>query len=178
MIRYQTIVADPPWPVRQPPKTFTKGTANSPLPYATMTVEDIAVLPVKDHAATSCHLYLWTVNRFVRAAYDVVEAWGFTPSMLLTWCKEPIGIGPGRQYASNTEFVLFAWRGPQDREPERVERNWWVWPRSEHSAKPDAFLDVVERVSPGPYLELFARRQRLGWDTWGNDALEHVEMTA
>ena len=46
-----------------------------------------------------------------------------------------------------------------------------------HSSKPEAFLDLVEQVSPGPYLELFARRQRLGWDTWGNEALEHVSLS-
>lgn len=53
---------------------------------------------------------------------------------------------------------------------------WWNWPRGKHSAKPEAFQDVVESVSPGPYLELFARRQRLGWATWGNEALNHVEL--
>lgn len=174
---YRTIVADPPWPVRQPPKVFKVGTVNSPLPYSTMSVARLSHLPVADLAAASCHLYLWTVNRFVRAAYDVVAEWGFTPAMLLTWCKEPRGIGPGRQFASTTEFVLFAWRGPQEREPFRVERNWWIWPRGEHSAKPAAFQDIVESVSPGPYLEMFARSQRLGWDSWGEEALEHVSLT-
>ena len=163
------IVADPPWPVRQPPKVFKTGTVNSPLPYPTMTVDEISALPVASVAAESSHLYLWTVNRFVRAAYDVVEAWGFTPSMLLTWCKKPKGIGPGRQYASTTEFVLFAWRGPQAREPRRIATNWWAWPRGRHSAKPEAFQDMVETVSPGPYLELFARRRRLNWTVWGNE---------
>lgn len=61
-------------------------------------------------------------------------------------------------------------------EAPRVDTRWFQWPRGAHSAKPEAFLDLVEQVSPGPYLELFARRQRLGWDTWGNEALEHVEM--
>jgi N6-adenosine-specific RNA methylase IME4 len=175
-MRYRTIVADPPWPVRQPPKTFRTGTRNSPLPYPTMSVAEITGLPVSHLAASSCHLYLWTVNRFARTAYDVVEGWGFTPAMLLTWCKEPRGIGPGRQFASTTEFILFAWRGPQEREPQRIERNWWAWPGGHHSEKPAAFQDIVEQVSPGPYLEMFARRQRLGWDTWGDEALSHVEL--
>jgi len=174
--KYRTIVADPPWPVRQPPKVFKSGTTNAPLPYSTMTVQEIAALRPAELTAPSAHLYLWTVNRFVRDAYDVINAWGFTPAMLLTWCKEPMGIGPGRQYASTTEFVLFAWRGPQEREPRRVERNWWVWPRGRHSEKPDVFLDIVESVSPGPYLELFSRRARLGWDTWGNEALQGTEL--
>ena len=170
------IVADPPWPVRQPPKTWKTGTANAPLPYPKMEVGDIAKLPVGTFAADSCHLYVWTVNRFVRDTYDVVAEWGFTPAMLLTWAKTPMGIGPGRQYASTTEFVLFAWRGPQAREPKRIETNWWNWPRGKHSAKPEAFQNIVESVSPGPYLELFARRKRPGWAVWGNEVESDICM--
>jgi N6-adenosine-specific RNA methylase IME4 len=58
----------------------------------------------------------------------------------------------------------------------RAPGRWFQWKRGAHSAKPEAFLDLVEQVSPGPYLEMFARRNRLGWDTWGNEALEHVEL--
>lgn len=173
---FRCIVADPPWPVRQPPREFGGGTRNAPLPYPTMTVEEIAALPVASLAAPSAHLYLWTVNRYVRAAYDVAEAWGFSPSMLLTWCKRPKGIGPGRQFASTTEFVLFAWRGPQEREPRREPTNWWLWPRGRHSQKPEQFQDIVESVSPGPYLELFARRRRPGWHCWGNEVECDVEL--
>jgi N6-adenosine-specific RNA methylase IME4 len=60
----------------------------------------------------------------------------------------------------------------------RATGRWFTWPRAEHSRKPDAFLDLVEQVSPGPYLELFARRNRLGWDTWGNQSFEHVEIAS
>lgn len=168
-VKYKTIVADPPWPVRQPPKTWKTGTVNAKLPYQSMTLKQITALPVANLADESCHLYVWTVNRFVRDTYDVVSAWGFTPAMLLTWCKTPMGIGPGRQYASTTEFVLFAWRGPQEREPKRIETNWWNWKRGKHSAKPESFQDIVEQVSPAPRLELFARRKRLGWHAWGNE---------
>lgn len=66
----------------------------------------------------------------------------------------------------------------RDHTPQVVDTRWFQWPRGRHSAKPEAFIDLVEQVSPGPYLELFARRQRLGWDTWGNEALEHVEMAS
>lgn len=59
----------------------------------------------------------------------------------------------------------------------RASGRWFQWPRGEHSAKPEAFLDLVEQVSPGPYLELFARRNRLGWDTWGNESLEHISLS-
>jgi N6-adenosine-specific RNA methylase IME4 len=174
--RYRCIVADPPWDVRQPPKKFG-ASGNAPLPYPTMTLDAIAALPVADFAAERAHLYLWVVNRYVADAYDIARAWDFKPSMLLTWCKEPVGQGPGYEFASTTEFVLFARRGKADYPPPaRVDRNWWVWPRARHSQKPDALMDLAERLSPSPRLEMFARRQRLGWDTWGNEALNHVAV--
>lgn len=60
----------------------------------------------------------------------------------------------------------------------KVDTRWWLWPRGKHSEKPEAFQDLVEQVSPGPYVELFARRDRLGWDTWGNESLGTAEMAA
>jgi N6-adenosine-specific RNA methylase IME4 len=72
---------------------------------------------------------------------------------------------------------LFCRRGRDVRQA-REDSTWWQWKRGKHSAKPEAFLDMVERVSPGPYLEMFARRNRLGWDTWGNEALNHVHLAA
>jgi N6-adenosine-specific RNA methylase IME4 len=105
----------------------------------------------------------------------IARAWGFKPSTLLTWCKPPKGIGLGGAYGLTSEFVLYSRRGSLPAK-ERLDRSWWEWPRSVHSRKPDAFLDIVERVSPGPYLEMFARRDRLGWDTWGNEALNTADL--
>lgn len=176
--RYKTIVADPPWFIaRGGPQTGFDAGARTDLPYDTMSLDDIASLPVADMAAKGAHLYVWTINAYVEQTYEVVRAWGFKPSTLLTWCKPPNGIGLGGAYSLTTEHVLFARRGVL-RAVERIDTTWWRWPRSEHSAKPEAFLDLVERVSPGPYLEMFARRNRLGWDTWGDQALEHVEVAA
>lgn len=178
-MRYRTIVADPPWDVHQPPARFEgKGSpARRALPYPTMTVGQIASLPVANLACDAAHLYLWTINRYVEHAYGIARAWGFAPSTLLTWCKEPRGLGAGGAYVLTTEHCLFARRGLGAFET-RHPTSWWQWKRGAHSAKPEAFLDIVEQVSPGPYLELFARRQRIGWDTWGNEALEHVELPA
>jgi N6-adenosine-specific RNA methylase IME4 len=127
-------------------------------------------------AERDAHLYLWTTNRYLREAYYVAEAWGFFVSKPLVWVKEPIGF-MGRPFTSSAEFVLFCRRGVL-RHTANAGRQWWQWARSAHSAKPEAFLDIVELVSPGPYLELFARRQRLGWDTWGDEALNHVEISS
>ena len=83
-----------------------------------------------------------------------------------SWCKPPSGGGPGGAFANTTEFVLFCRRGHLAHQA-RVDSTWWEWPRIGHSVKPPAFMDLVEQVSPGPYVELFARAPRLGWDSWG-----------
>lgn len=165
---YATIAADPPWGyVIGGPRTANGVGLRIPVPpYSTMTVDGVAAMPVADLADDAAHLYLWTTNRYVRDAYAVAEAWGFTPSQLLTWCKPPHGLGPGGAFANTTEFVLFARRGTLTANA-RHDSTWFTAPRGAHSAKPGIFGDLVEKVSPGPYLELFARQPRLGWDSWG-----------
>lgn len=182
-LRYRTIVADPPWQVHQPPRLTegtdfprTSGSRQYP-PYPLMAVEAIEALPVLGVADQSSHLYLWTINRYVSDAYRIAQAWGFTPSTLLVWCKTPMGLGAGGAYALTTEFCLFARRG-RGAYVERHPTTWWQWPRGKHSVKPDAFFDIVERVSPGPRLEMFARRQRAGWDVWGNEVDSDVEIAS
>jgi N6-adenosine-specific RNA methylase IME4 len=203
-VRYRTIVADPPWDHsdgtgmvldigyrnrRRPLPEGRKPYTTAP-PYKPMTVEKICGLPIGGLAESDAHLYLWTTNRYLRRVWDVSEAWGFRGVCVLTWCKAPIGWLGGGAFPSNTEFCLFARRGTLPT-LSRAPGRWFTWPRRRgsparegrsrkgmHSAKPEAFLDLVEQVSPGPYLELFARRQRLGWDTWGDEALEHVRLGA
>lgn len=182
-VKYATIVADPPWqigglPVSRVPKGAINDGRVVAVPYPTMTLDEIRALPVRDMVERDAHLYLWTTNGFLPDAFSVATAWGFRYSQTLVWCKKPIGSMIGGTYRMSTEFVLFCRRGSLAT-LQRENQNWFCWPRSTtHSRKPDAFLDMVERVSPGPRLEMFARRQRLGWDTWGNEALEHVEMSA
>lgn len=186
MSGYRTIVADPPWEVMRgrilgsalfnDPDSY-RGAPSRPLPYPTMKVEEIAALPVRELAEKDAHLYIWTINAYVEQTYAIARAWGFRPSTLITWAKTPIGGGMGGTWGLSTEHILFARRGTCPAIG-RITGTWFQWPRGEHSAKPDAFQDHVETVSPGPYLELFARRQRLGWDTWGNEALEHVTLEA
>lgn len=169
---YSTIVADPPWAYDEGWAPFgpTSRGGDQPnrrsLPYASMTFDEIVDLPVGDLAAPNAHLYLWTTNRYLRDAFDVVKAWEFRFSQALVWCKPPMGIGPGGAFSNTTEYVLHARRGSL-KPLSRVDSTWWLWSRREHSAKPAAFGDLVEQVSPGPYVELFARAPRLGWDSWG-----------
>lgn len=187
MTKYRTIVADPPWPQKAGPqfpvtaksgKNYTRTSATSrELDYPTLQPDEIAALPIANLARADAHLYLWVTNRYIEDGYTIARAWGFRPVVLLTWAKTPRGIGLGGTFCQTTEHVLFARRGSLSA-TRRVDSTWWNWTRQDagHSRKPDSFLDLVESVSPGPYLELFARRQRLGWDTWGNEALEHVQM--
>lgn len=168
---YRTIVADPPWAYDEGWPRFGDAAGKphdrAPLPYASLSVDDIARLPVRDLMEGGAHLYLWTTNRYLEDAYEVAREWGFRPAQVLVWCKPPIGMGPGGAYANTAEFVIFGRRGSLPAR-ERAESTWWVWSRAGgHSTKPQAFLDLVERVSPGPYVELFARQPRLGWDHWG-----------
>lgn len=175
-MKYRTIVADPPWHTRAGPRSLHEPSLPSrPLAYPTMTVAEIKALPISGLAESNAHLYLWTINRYVPDAYAVAIAWGFKPSTLLVWCKQPKGRGLAETFSTSTEYILFARRGTLIAKG-RIERNWWIWQRAAHSQKPEGFLDIVESVSPGPYLELFARRNRLGWDTWGNESIEHVEI--
>lgn len=175
-MKYATIVADPPWSVLGGPRWASNGRSR-PLDYPTMSIDEIAALPVRELADKRAHLYIWTINAYVEETYEIARLWGFKPSTLLTWCKTPNGLGLGGAYSLTTEHVLFARRGVLAA-TDRLDTSWFHWKRGPHSAKPEAFLDIVERVSPAPRLEMFARRQRLGWDTWGNEALEHVEIAS
>jgi len=177
-MKYRTIVADPPWAYRStlPPWQGGEGT-RSVVPYSTMGIDEIKAIPVADFADADAHLYLWTTNTHIRHAWEIASAWGFAYSTLLVWCKQPRGFAGFPTYSCTTEYVLFCRRGTL-KATKRMDTTWFQWPRGPHSAKPEAFLDMVEQVSPGPYLEMFARRNRLGWDTWGNECLEHIEVAS
>lgn len=179
--RYRTVVADPPWrykttvPVtgNAPGRTRQRGRSGAAEEYPTLTVEEVAALPVREWVDAEAHLYLWTTNTHAEAAWGVARAWGFTPKNLLVWCKRPKGMIGFGAFSQSTEFILFAARGKRAIHVGRSPTTWFEWPRTtRHSAKPDAFMDLVERISPGPYLEMFARRRRVGWDVWGDEAPE------
>ena len=143
-----------------------------------MTNSDIAALPVGDLAARNAHLYLWVTNPKIfgprnREAevipVDMMRAWGFTYVTLLTWRKGGAP-GMGFYFRGDTEHCLFGVKGRLPIPAAIRESNHLTAPRTRHSEKPDRFYEMVERVSPGPYLEMFARRRRYGWDAWGDEA--------
>jgi N6-adenosine-specific RNA methylase IME4 len=187
-MEYRTLVVDPPWPqkgggsLKGREGFLDAGGPSLALPYKTMTLLAIAGLRIP--AERDAHLYLWTTSGFLRDAFQVMSAWGFDYSTTLVWAKAPIGKGLGGAYGIATEFVLFGRRGSLPA-LSKVGRNWFTWKRPydergkpQHSAKPEEFYAMVEQVSPGPYLDMFARRPRLGWDVWGDQAPGGVELTA
>jgi N6-adenosine-specific RNA methylase IME4 len=170
--QFATIVADPPWQLNSGQAEFgTPAEGHDDLPYFSMALEDICALglPLEPHLPADAHLYLWTTNRYVEAAYQVARDWGFKPSVLLVWAKAPRGVGLGDAFKLTTEFVLFARRGSLAN-LDITPTTWFDWPRGKHSVKPDAFYALVERMSPGPRLEMFGRDRRDGWTVWGDEA--------
>lgn len=171
---YQTIVADPPWEQGSIAHGSPDGIGTRELPYPSMGIEEICALPIHTLAARDCRLFLWTTNRFLEDAFVVQRHWGFRYVQTLVWHK-PNQNPNGGSLAPNLEFLLVCRRGAPRRKA-RLPHAMIQASRTEHSVKPELFLDLIEQCSPGPYLELFARRQRLGWDTWGNQSLTHVEL--
>lgn len=186
-VRYSTIVADPPWPYNAPgnygntlehrpnrDSTLAKIGVGSRARYGAMSLADLAALPVAEAAAENAHLYLWTTNSFMVEAHALAKAWGFRQSTIITWTKTRISDGQpsmkmGYYYRGATEHCLFCVRGKL-RLKGPAASTALLTPRTPHSVKPDEFYSMVEEQSPGPYLELFARRDRPGWDLWGNQA--------
>lgn len=179
--RYRTIVADPPWEYEQFQPSQWKGREwRLPKPYPAMSVTEIAELPVLALAEDDARVFLWTTNRYLPDAFGILSVWGFTYRQTITWRKTGnVSPFPGHIAPQHSEYLLVAVRGLPGRctlIPSSVIDGPKPADAGGHSRKPEVFLDLIEAASPSPYLELFARRQRLGWDTWGNEALEHVAL--
>lgn len=159
-LRFGTVYADPPWAYQN---TAARGAAEDH--YRTMTLDDICGLPVGPLLAPKAHLHLWTTTAFLEDAFRVVRAWGFTYKSCFVWAKPLLGCGNYWRLAH--EFLLLGVRG---RTPfrDRSERSWRELPRGRHSGKPERLRAVIERVSPGPYLELFGRKPADGWVVFGD----------
>lgn len=166
---YRTLLADPPWDIQQ----VGGGNRGAAARYPVLPLDRIVGLPVGQLAGETSHLWLWVTNASLFAGQTVMEAWGFTYRSILTWIKPRFGMG---QYLrSQTEHLLLGTRG---RAPIlfRGQGSWLYAPVQEHSRKPEEQYAVIERCSPGPYLELFARRPRLGWHVWGNQVTSDVSL--
>jgi len=186
MKKYKTIVADPPWKYgvwgSGSEKMYSKGYTDHtsrprPLPYPYMAVEEIKALNVADLADENCELYLWTTQKYLPDAFEVLKAWGFKYCQTLTWCKTPKGTGQGGVYCPTTEFIILGRKGKMPKVT-RVDTTWFHTkrPNNAHSKKPEFFQDLIETVSDAPRLEMFARRERENWDVWGNEVESNINL--
>jgi N6-adenosine-specific RNA methylase IME4 len=163
--KYRTILADPPWQMNQ---TGNRGASRH---YPLMSLDRICALPLKRFSAEDAHLWLWVTNADILQQVQVMEAWGFSYRSCLTWIKPRFGLG---FYLRNqTEHLLFGVRGHAPVQF-RGQGTWFYAPLQDHSHKPEEAYAIIERLSPGPRLELFARRKRPGWDAWGNEIMPDV----
>jgi N6-adenosine-specific RNA methylase IME4 len=160
--RLGCIVIDPPWNIY-----------GGHLPYMPIDVDDLKNLPVAELAADRCHLHLWTLpNSYHRLAYEIVEHWGFRVVSEFVWVKP--SFGRGLYWRISHEIVLTGVRSEFDHFDDHWLRSWIEAPRAGHSEKPDEVREMIERASPGPRLELFARKVVPGWFAWGHEISESL----
>jgi N6-adenosine-specific RNA methylase IME4 len=186
--RFGAILADPPWRY----EVWSGDTAvkrrnglgtnvSAAVHYDTMSMQQLAALPVKDLAAENCVLFCWVTWPTLLQALDIIKLWGFSyKTCAFDWTKANAGqidmfsdeltgqMGMGYWTRANTEPCLLATRGRPKRLNADVRQS-IISPRREHSRKPNGVHQRIERLVGGPYIELFARQQRQGWSVWGNE---------
>ncbi len=174
MKKYKTILADPPWRFQN--RTGKVAAEHKRLfRYPTMSLDEICDLDIKDLSDESAHLYLWVPNALLSYGLQVMKEWGFTYKTNLVWHKirkdgGPDGRGVGFYFRNTTELILFGIKGKiRTLQPGRRQVNFIATRKREHSRKPNELYEIIEKCSPGPFLELFARRKRENWDSWGNE---------
>lgn len=165
--KYKTIEIDPPW------KLDGEEEKSQVLQYPLMDLEEIKALgeKINELADENCHLYLWVINPMLPEAIEVLKSWekyGFVYKTCITWVKSN-GFGTGHYYRGQTEHVLFAVKGKLDT-LRKDQPNYFEAPRYRHSEKPEKFYEIVEFMSPGPRIRLFARSHREGWKSWGDES--------
>lgn len=147
--------------------------------YPLMSTVDICNLQVEGKhvswlAEDNAHLYLWVTNNFLADGLRVMDAWGFQYKTVITWGKDRMGLG--QYFRGQTEHLLFGVKGMVPYKSVGGKRaqgkTYYFYKRGEHSQKPREFYELIEHVSAGPFIELFARNTRQGWDSRGNQ----VEM--
>jgi len=191
--KYNVIYADPPWKIKagrplsgykmEDGKQLFIPTSNKSrdTEYPSMTIEEIKALPISEITEKDCHLYMWVTNSHLPFAFDVIKSWGFEYSTTLVWAKNRMGGGLGGTFRITTEFLLFAKKGKL-KSQKTIDSTWHNVKRTyengypKHSKKPDYFYEIIEQVSPGSKIELFARTPRLNWDAWGNEIKNDIEF--
>ena len=170
----KTAVVDPPWTpalcAGQPSRV--RGLAAPQRHYPTLSLDEI--IAIRPPLAKKSHLYIWCLSQHIDWGFELARAWGAKPITTLTWCKPGLGCG---RFRCNTEHVVIARRGDPAGNPfgftgrngQATRGTYFHWPRGRHSHKPQEMFDLVQTISPGPFLDMYARSAREGWWCWGNE---------
>lgn len=158
--KFTTLYIDPPWSYNN---SGTRGAAKKH--YECMSIKEIKNLPANELSNDNSHLHLWTTKDFVFDAKNILEHWDFKYKSMFIWAKPQMGMG--NYWRVSHEILLFGMKG---RLPFQVrnKKSWIEHSRMKHSQKPDAVRKLIEEVSPGPYLEMFGRKDIEGWTVFGN----------
>jgi N6-adenosine-specific RNA methylase IME4 len=165
---YRAVVIDPPWDLEKIGRE-ARPDQGKYLDYPTLDVDEFAELPVGDLIADSgAHVFLWTTQKHIPDALDLIDEWGGRYECTMTWVK-PTGVAPfSWQY--NTEHVIFARFGDGLELDQRGHQLSFQAPVGDHSEKPDVFFERVRDATKRPRLNMFARSERDGFDVWGDEA--------
>lgn len=175
--RYRVILADPPWKYKNqsPPCLPEKqpDTCKIEYYYDTMTTEEIKSLPITNITEPDSILFLWATTPAIEEAFEVMKAWGFKYKTMVTWEKTNNDC-MGYWFRTCTEHLLVGVRG-KVKAFRCMERTCYHERRTSHSRKPEYFYQLIERVTTGSKIELFARSRREGWDAWGNEVPDYCQ---
>ena len=162
---YDVIVVDPPWPMKKIERDISPDQVE--FDYPTMSEEELAAFEIP--AADDCHVWLWTTHKFLPMALRLLNVWGLKYVCTFVWHK-PGGFQPFGLPQYNCEFALYARKGS----PVFIDTQ--EFPvcfdarRVGHSVKPEAFYDMVRRVTAGRRIDYFGRRKIKDFDSWGKEA--------
>ena len=175
MGKFKTVVVDPPWPLEDMGFRRGNGVTDVMVPYDKMSMSDIAALPIQDVSDSDALVFCWTVNRYIRRTYKLIDGWGFRYAYLMTWIKSG-GIQTPTTPCFNAEFIMVGRKGKPAYKETKAFSTANYWRRGKHSEKPEGFYDLLRRVTPAPRIDIFNRRPIPGFVGWGNESPPDSEL--
>ena len=167
---YPTVVVDPPWPIHIGQyRTFRGELSERSEPYEMMSLDEIAALPIGDILEPDANVFLWTIQRYMPVAFNILAGWGLRYRFTMVWHKNR-----GSQFhngpSSNIEFVIVGGKGRSLWQDTCDFPMVFTADTGEHSVKPELFYSLLRRVTRSPRLDMFNRRGIAGFDRWGLEA--------